>query len=265
MWHYFVTDNSKEQAEPTEYPSGATNAGISLFSREAMGLWSFYYKADWAEEGKVWRRTRGRDLAAFPGRLARGTWVLIMAPDLLLHEWALARYFPSTSVSSSVGWRLHSSPMGCNEDRMKSREKFITLMATHKKELRVSFSFPGLHLGGRGERNIEKEHAHFSLLLGIKLSFLCQVQGETNIFPSAGLGFWLLHDKSHSGDPYLELILADFPLKLTCYVEARGLDSRCPGSIFMENKDQLHGIFRGKPGVCLVALSQVQSTARGSG
>lgn len=38
MWHYFITDNSKEQAEPTEYPSGAANTGISLFSREAMDL-----------------------------------------------------------------------------------------------------------------------------------------------------------------------------------------------------------------------------------
>lgn len=33
----------------------------------------------------------------------------------------------------------------------------------------------------------------------------------------------------------------------------------------MENKDQLRGIFWGKPGVCLAALSQVQSTARRSG
>lgn len=83
MWHYFVTDNSKNQAGPTEYSSGATNAGISLFSREAMGLWSFYYRAEQAEEGKVWR-TRGRYLAAFPGTLGWGTWVWIMAPDLLL-------------------------------------------------------------------------------------------------------------------------------------------------------------------------------------
>lgn len=164
-------------------------------------------------EGEIWQ--------LFLGDLAGGHGFWLWPQIYSYNEWALARYFPSTSVSSSVGWRLHTSPMGCNEDRMKSREKFITLMATHKKELRVSFSFPGLYLAGRGERNIEKEHAHFSLLFGIKLSFLCQVQGETNIFPSAGLGFWLLHDKSHSGDLYLELILADFPLKLTSYVEAK--------------------------------------------
>lgn len=42
---------------------------------------------------------------------------------------------PSTSVSSSIGRRPHTSPMGCNEDCMKSREKIITSMATHKKSL----------------------------------------------------------------------------------------------------------------------------------
>lgn len=133
MWHCFVTDSSKEQAGPNEYPSGATNAGISLFSREAVGLRSFCYRANQAEEGpqgEVWQ--------FFLGHLAgeNELWRCMGFDDdprsILTTSELWPAISPSTSVSSSVGWRPHTSP---SEDRMKSREKIITSMATHKKSL----------------------------------------------------------------------------------------------------------------------------------
>lgn len=72
MWHCFPPLTAQRNRQDPLNTQVEQPTQEALLSREAMGLGPSYYKADGAEEGEVWRKTTGQDLAAFPGSLGWG-------------------------------------------------------------------------------------------------------------------------------------------------------------------------------------------------